>query len=227
MPRRYSMGTLVTRCQQRADLEGDEHISTAEWKALISEKWGELYALVAGTGLRYFETESTITADGSASYDEPDDHLATIGVDFVIDSAGRRRQLYEVQVLERSAYAGRTGEAFAFSHIDDQIYLHPNPTSGTYKLLYIPQPPDLSSFADGDEVDVVTPDGESFLIWSVAAMALPKSESDPSAAIGNAESARVRLVEWAAMRSFTQPRRRVAQDFDLYSDADEGDWRWG
>lgn len=219
MPRRYTMGALVTRCQQRADLENDGHVT--EWKALISEQYGDLYSIVAASGLRYFETEATITATGAASYAEPDDHLATVGLDHV-DSAGTRRPLAEIMVQERHRWIGLTGEAFAFALVDDRILLYPKPATGTYILIYIPQPPDLSSYADATVVDVVTPDGEAFLVWGVTVKALAKSEADVSLAIAEREAARTRLATWAALRSFNQPRR--IPEYGDYDPIDPSAW---
>lgn len=207
MPRRIAMSVLRTRCKRRADVEFDEHISDAEWNALISEKYGELYGLVCEAGLRYFETTSAITATGATSYTEPSDHLATIGLDY-LGSSGTRRRLKELMVHERDRLAGQTGDALGYTLVDDQIYLYPNPSSGSYQLLYIPQSPDLSSYADGDLVDVVNPDGEAFLIWGVCVLAKSKSESDVSLAMAREDDARERLQVWAVNRSMSEGRRR-------------------
>jgi len=212
--RNVVLSALVTRCQQRADLENDNHITTAEWKGLISEMNGELQLLVAETGMRYFETEATITATGAASYTLPSDHLATIGVAFVLDAAGRRRWLDELMVQERTAVIGQTGEAYFYELTAQTIILYPKPTSGSYPHLYIAQPPDLSGAADGTNVDVVTPDGEAFLIWGVAVKALAKSESDVRLAMAERDAARERLRNWAQLRSFNTPRRRVTVPLD-------------
>jgi hypothetical protein len=220
-----TLGTLVTRCQQRVDFEGDGHIATSEWKALISEQNGELQLLVAETGMRYFETEATVTATGATSYALPADHLATLGIEFVRDAAGTRRPLQEVMIQERAAVVGRTGEAYAYAIIGQNVELYPVPGSGSYKHIYIPQPPDISGAIDATSVDVVTPDGEAFLIWGVAVKALSKGEADVRVAMAEREAARERLRTWAQLRSFVQPRRRVLGDafaFDLGSDA--GDW---
>ena len=107
MPRRYDLETLVARCKRRADKENDEHISDAEWAALLSEAYGELYDIVSGTNLRYFETVHEFTADGSDSYDEPDDHGKTVGLDRV-DSDGTRFTLRPLMAQERIRFAGRT-----------------------------------------------------------------------------------------------------------------------
>src|SRR5688572_21160147 len=108
MARRYTLATLRTRCKQRADKENDSHISDAEWAALIGEAYGELYEIVAGTGLRYFETVHEFTADGSDGYDEPDDHGKTVGLDRV-ESDGSRYSLRPLMAQERQLYGGRTG----------------------------------------------------------------------------------------------------------------------
>lgn len=232
MPRRLEMGTVVERCQRRADLENDGHISAAEWLALISEQYGELYALVAETGLRYFEYTSTLTTTGAAYVSEPSDHLATVRIDYLVNgtTTGERRALDELMAQEQPRWSGRTAsnEARAFALVDDRIYLYPTPPSGqSYEILYIPQPPDLSTFASDDCVDVVTPDGEAFLIWGVAVKALAKSESNVQLAIAEREAARERLVAWATMRAFNQPRRRISGEFDgPLSGYDPADWRW-
>lgn len=227
MPRRYQLSELVTRCKRRADMEHDSSVSDSEWKALISEVYGELHGEVSATGLRYFETESTVTATGATSYNEPTDHLATIGVDLVVDSAGRRRELEELMPLEQARWSGLSGEAHRYALIDDQLYLFPNPSSGTYKWRYIAQSPDLSAEADATLVDVVSPDGEAFLVWGTALLALSKGEKDVTLAIQRQEAARVRLRSWASDRAMTQPRRMSMPGYgESFNDYDPSDWRW-
>lgn len=221
------MGTLVTRCQQRCDRENDNHISTGEWKSLISEQYGELWGIVAGTGLRYFETSAIITTTGDASYDEPADHLGTVLIARV-DTNGGRRDLEEIQAQERARWIGRTGDAYCYSLVDDQIYLYPTPPLGqNYEILYIPQPTDISGYLDSDPVDIVNADGLAFMIWGVAVKALAKSESDVQLAISEREASRGRLADWATERSFLSQRRRQVDDgyTDLYN-RDSADWRF-
>lgn len=225
MPRRLAMSTLVTRCKQRADRENDEHISDSEWKALISETFGDLYQTVAGTGMRYFEATSDITATGAASYNEPADILSLVAVRLVVNATtGETRDLDEIMMQESSLWSGETGEAQAYAHVDDQIYLFPKPSSGTYRLAYIPQAPDLSAYADADLVDLVTADGEAFLVWGVALKALAKSQQDVQLAMAEREAARMRLTEWAVLKALNTPRRRpVVMMGDHY---DAADWRF-
>lgn len=222
------MADVVLRCQRRADKEGDAHVGPAEWKALISEQYGDLFSVVAGAGLRYFEATHTITTSGAVSYDEPCNHLGTVGVDRV-HADGTRESLAELMPGERNLWAGQTGDARGYSLVDDQIVLYPRPPAGqTYELLYIPQPPDLSAAADDACVDVVTPDGEAFLVWGVALKALAKSESDVQLAMLERDAARGRLSEWATLRAFNTPRRRVFADDPFGYGGDDylpGDWR--
>jgi hypothetical protein len=225
MPRTYTMATLVERCQQRCDLENSDHISDAEWQSLISEAYGDLYSVVCESGLRYFETTTTVTATGATSYDEPNDHFATIKIERVL-SDGTRYELTDAMSQEETYLKGLTGDARFYTLPDDQLYLYPNPTSGTYIWTYIAQPPDLTTYDDEDLVDVVTPAGEAYLLWGTAVKALHKSESNAQLAMAERDSAREKLVEWTALRAFNQPRRRFVVDEYLEADTvDPADWR--
>ncbi len=225
MPRRFTLGDLVTMCQQRCDMENQTSISTTEWKRMISTTYGDLHSLVSSTGLRYFETSTTITATGAASYSEPADHLSTIGVDYVVNSStGQRRALYELMPQERNRFTGMTGQAVAFMLVDDALSLWPKPSSGSYVWLYIPQPPHLAALADAEVIDVITPDGESFLVWGVAVQAKAKEESDTNHAEREREAARQRVIEWATMRNILQPRRRIVEDDVDIGYRYPGDW---
>jgi hypothetical protein len=225
MPRRFQMGVLVTRCQQRCDLEHSGHISPAEWRALISEAYGELWSTVSGTGLRYFETSTTITADGSDGYIEPADHYSTSAITRV-SPGGRESMLDPLMPQEEPAYKGLTGDARRWTLVDDQLHLYPRPTSGTYKWYYLQQPTDLASYADDDIVDVVTPDGEAFLIWAVAVKARAKGEAGVQVHMAERERYREQLVGWAADRAITEHNYRVQRDAAFGGPLDDADWRW-
>ncbi len=216
MPRRYEMGTLVTRCQQRCDLVNDDHLATAEWKQLISEVYGELWSEVSSTGRRFFETSTTITADGSESYDEPEGHLSTLRIARV-DSDGRESQLDDVMPDEEAMLKGQTGDARYWTLVDDQLFLYPVPSSGSYKWYYLQQPTELSSYADDDIVDVVCPAGEAFLIAGVAVLALGKREKNVQLWLTERERQRELLQVWAFERNKGDLPRRVDDDvpYDL------------
>ena len=228
MPRRFTLAILVLRAQQRCDMENQGLISSDEWKAILSTAYAELYSIVAETGLRYFETRATLTTpavDGLDGFPEPTDHLSTVGV-FHVSSAGDRTPLFESMAQERHGFPAARGErSRGYAFIDDRLMLYPPPPDGqTYELLYVPQPPDLAGYLDTDLVDVVTPDGEAFLIWSAAVQALAKEESDTSLARAEREAARERVYNWAVLRAM-HSSRRVMVDGSPYG-YEEGDWRY-
>lgn len=179
---------------------------------LISEQYGELYSEVEKTGMRHFEaTPYSFTADGSASYPVPDDHLATIALYRVLNAAGSKVELDEMMAPELPRWAGQVGDALTFMVVGTAIYLFPKPSSGNYELWYMPQAPDLSTAADTTLVDMVQADGESFLINGVAFKAQSKGVSvdDPRMLAAEREAARIRFVDWCTLKAFTQPRRPV------------------
>lgn len=226
MPRLIEMGTLVERCQQRADKVNDDHVSAAEWRALISEVYGsDIFSTVAETGYRYFEYVASITTTGAAYVSEPDDHLETIRLDYVASTTDRR-QLHQVMPGEEPKLASLTGtEPVYYALIDDRIYLYPTPVSGlTLEMRYVPQPPDLSTYADSDPVDVVSPDGEACLVWGVAALARAKASQDVTLHLAKSERHKEALQLWAARRGASL--RRVVTDIDPLYDIgrDPGDW---
>ena len=90
MPRRVSMGELVTRCKQRCDMENSSLIGDAEWKTLVSEQYADLYSVICDSGLRYFETSTRFTTDGSNHVAEPEDHLSTLGLDYIVNATTDR-----------------------------------------------------------------------------------------------------------------------------------------
>lgn len=210
MSRLVLMSDLVLRCQRRADREGDTTIATPEWKSLISEQYGHLYSCVVKSGMRYFESTSTITATGATTYSLPADTDSIIGVDRVVNpTTGQTYQLDELMIQERNAFGGTSGDAVAYSIVGQNVVLYPRPLTGTYTLFYVPQSTDISSLPDTSTVDVVTADGEAFLIWGVAVKAIAKLREDPSLAISERNAAEERFVEDVNLRALANPRRRV------------------
>src|SRR5512139_854470 len=225
MARKLLMGDLVLRSLRRADLpETGGPFTVPEVKALISEQYGHLYSIVVQAGYRYFEAKETITATGAASYALPDDHDCTIGIDRVLDSAGSTEQLDELMVQERNAYSGSTGDACYYSVVGQTIVLFPRPSSGSYEHLYVPQSPDISALADTADVDLVTSDGEAFLIYGVAVKLLQKTESSTVDAMAERDAAEVRFTRDVGHRAVVNPRRRVVRQTPMLDDY--YDWSW-
>lgn len=224
MARNVTIADLVANIQQRGDLESDERVTATKLQRMLSAANGELQLAVIDSGMRYFETTATLSL--SASIALPTDHLATVGVDFVVDSAGSRRSLTEIMVQERDRVIGYTGEALWYALAGQAIELYPVPSTGTYKHIYVPQPPDLKTVATTTNVDTVTPDGEEFLVWAcvVKAYAGAAGDFDVRDAKEERDAAKARLVDWAGKRSFNTPRRRVVAD-RFPHDYEEGDYR--
>ncbi len=224
MARSFTVAQLISRGTKRADAEGDDHISSTEWKENLSTVYAELYSIIVDSGARYYETEATIAADGSASYALPAAHLSTIAIDGEVGN--RRYALREAMMQERNRHTGNTGRAQEFSLVGANIELYPIPSSGSYYHTYIPQPTDLSAANDGDSIDVVTPDGEAFITWSLSVLAKAKNEEDPRLDIAEREAARARVREWAMNRSFMNPRRTMLGDEDggFYGRRDPDGW---
>lgn len=202
-----TIATCLTRIRRRCDLENDSHVADAELQALLSESVGEMQMEVASAGLMYFKSEATVNL---STFALPSDHLSTIGVGYVYDSAGRRRPLREIMEPERDAWLGRTGDAQVYILNAQTIELFPVPSSGTYKHVYIPQPTDYSDSATSTSIDFVTPDGMAFVVEATCVKALRKSETDIAGFAMARDEAKARLKEWALDRSFMTPRRTGA-----------------
>lgn len=224
MARSFLLSALVTRCQQRCGMEGSDHVTSTELKGLISSAYGQLYMLFVSSGYPYFQSEQTMDSDGSTAL--PSDYLATIGVDYV-ESGGQRHALDLLMAQERNIYTGTTtgARAWAYAVNGTNVLLYPTPPTGqSYKHVYVPQPTELSGSSDSTSVDVVSPDGEEYIVSSVAVMALAKEESDTSVHERAAARAWARLEDWAQRRALNSPRRQVVDDGPYF--ADEADWRF-
>lgn len=211
-------------------MEGQSFVSDAEWKTYLSTAYAEMYAALVETGLRYYEKEHDVTTTGTASYKIPDDLLSLIGVDYNVNSGnGETRSLQPMMVQERNMFSNINGtsEAVYFAMVGPNLTLYPKPPSAqVYTLVYVPQPLDISSATDSFVIDVVTPDGESFLIWHMAFRALAKEESDTVNAKSEREDARGRLYSWAVLRMLNEPQRVITQDNYHQNGYREGDY-WG
>lgn len=228
MARIFTLGELVTLGKQYADQEGSDFISDAEWRGYFSSAYAVLYSTLVESGMRYFESTDTYTV-GADPWNLPEDFLSTVGVDYLLDGTltGRRYQLIESMAQERNMYSGvsSSGTAGRYAIVGSVLELHPTPATGqVYAHVYIPQPARLTS--DSDRVDVVTPDGEQFLIWYAVFLARDKEDTDVRSALRERENALVRLREWAQLRAFHSPRRPMVQQEIADYEYDPADWRW-
>jgi hypothetical protein len=226
MARLIALGTLVTRCRRRADKESDQSVSGDEFKGYISEKYGQLRDSVAEADPTFFEDVEDIVATGASSYSMPADLLSVASVDLLVNGAiGSRPSLRLLMGQERVEWASRTGEASCYAFSGSSIELHPHPTSGTYRIRYVPQSPDLTDAADNTDVDVLNSAGEAFLIWGVASMACDKGEADIRNKTAQSEAALARCISLVVNRAIHEPRRRVVERLPI-DQFDPEDWRY-
>jgi hypothetical protein len=216
-----TLGELVASSQQLANQANGQQLDGPEWKSHISTRYGRIHTTVADTGARCFEAEATVNLANLAL---PSDHRSSIGVDFVIDASGRRRELPEIMIEERNVFTGVTGEALGWALSGTSLQLFPTPTSGTYKHLYVPQPTRYNTSSDATQIDVLTSDGLDAIIWSVASIALHRAESAQQRAIDEADAAFKRLKEWAVARSLTMPKRQVITSLNCNRGDIHGAW---
>lgn len=182
------------------------------FNAVISEVYGNLWTIIGGQASRYFETSETFTADGSASYDEPEGHMKTVRVARVLDD-GTEVPLRALQPQAESRYRGRVGDAIGYALIDDQLVLLPKPSSGTYKWYYEQQATELSEYADGDVVDVACSAGMSYVIWGTALIINGELEGNATLAMRERDKWEEETRVWASNRE-PDPKVRPADDTD-------------
>jgi hypothetical protein len=221
-----TMGTLVSRCSQRAsEGEGDSNVEGPEVKSIISEYYGELHALVSDKGARYFETEATLDLNNLAL---PSDHLSTIGVDLVLSgTTGPRRPVWgPIGPQERTYLIGSSsgGPAYFWAEEGTSLALYPTPTSGTYKHLYVPQPTDLSTAADSTSVDLINIYGQRLVIWGVASVIQHRGSASQERSLAEYKRAVDAVEYWACQRALLQPIYRIPSD--VLEALRCGRWRW-
>lgn len=221
-----TLGTLVTRCQQRADREGDSQLDPTEYKDLISEKYAEMHALISEKDPTFFSTEATLVLSNLAL---PAGYMSTLSVDFVFDTSTDRRRPLDgpVSVQDRVGLVGMSGSVALFYAIDaTALALFPTVTTGTYKHRYLAQPTDYSGSSDSTAVDVINVYGRKFIINGVAAIARAKGGEDATFLIAERESALKQLEYWACQRALTHaPHRPIAASAQGPYTARDSDWR--
>lgn len=220
MPHLVTLGDLRLAAQQICDMENSDFISTAEWNRMLADCWEDLFAAVADTGLRYFETSVTWTAQSNIdTYDEPVDFYQTCAI-YRVDSSGRIYPLREIMAQEEPFYRGLSGsDAIAYMHLDSELTLFPNPQSGTYQWRYVYRPYDFTTAADSFRIDVCVPDGRSFVVYAAAAMACIKEESDSTVLRQERDVCRERVADWASKKNLNSNRRVVQDPGGLFGDS--------
>lgn len=216
MAHTLTLGSLVTLCRQRCGNDLSGPLDDPEYKSLISEVYGELHAMTAEKGARYFQTEATITTTGAVTYALPSNHLDTIGVDRILSgTTGLRAPVYgPISPQERTRLMGLSGPASRFGIEGANLALYPVPPSGTYMHLYVPQPTDYSTSVDTTSIDLLNIYGRKFVIWAVASIAQHKGTDSQQRAVDEAAKALAQVEYLACLRAAAQPSYCVPDLFD-------------
>ena len=216
MPLQLTIQNLLDRSRRRADKVGDDGLTDPFLQQLLAEVYNTLYTSVGETGHRYFEASQAIATTGAVSYTMPTDHLGTVRVERVLDTAGRSMPLREISAQEQTYWRGLTGPAYRYAVADDQLFLLPTPPSGdNYVIYYIPQAPDISTLLGSCLIDLVVPAGERYLINGTAALAKAQTDGNVEFLISERDQALVDLIEWSSLRAFTQAPSPFVEDYDV------------
>ena len=182
------------KVRRRADQESVGFITDLELNDYINASLAELHEILVMEDLAYYESEQTVTADGSSTYALPTDYFGTQTVERV--SGTTYAPLTPVDAGERHRYAG-TGEAIAYRVVGNNLELLPAPTSGTYRHTYVAYPALLTLDAD-------TIDGhmgwEEWIVVDCAIKCHIKEDSTPRALMAERERLTERVVTAAKAR---------------------------
>lgn len=228
--RQFRLDVLVQRAKEAIDAENQRSITDQTWRSWIGTANGTLHGIVASTGYRYFESVQTIVTDGLNSlFALSADHYMSGTVVRVVTEQDRRRLIrasaQETALMPRGAGAQVGSEASRWAQIGQSIYLGPYrpPAGQTYEHIYVPQPLDLTDAVDATLVDVVTSDGEAFIINAAAVKGLLKQDKDPRLHRDERDEARANLEAWASTRALLE--RHVLQGGDdFYGSRDPAEY---
>jgi hypothetical protein len=210
--------------------EADRFVQTAEVNDLINTAYKELYGQLIRHGMQRSETVYTVTATGAATYALPADFWALLGV-HLVDTAGRRFP------LERHDHRHRpdrsfNSDAISYRVVNTTLELSPVPLTGSYEVLYVPLPGELTD--DADLVDGVLGWEEYVVLW-VAARLLKKEGSlaEANSCIQDAQALMQRIQDEAQAAELNNGNRIANTRHGISGRGLPGDYafsirpRWG
>lgn len=203
-----TLANIRLRIKQRSDNEhtGSSFVSDSELDGLINKSRQELFGLLLLNGLNSVpETSYEITADGSETYDLPDDFVTAMSVYRIEGGNHIRLVRHDARHHPNTEVKGDASTYRIWGYKTDAvIQFSPIPTSGTYKVRYVAAPTDLA--ADGDIVDGVL-GWEEYIVVDVAIDVLIK-EGAPPHIINELKGQRREMVQRiereAAMRDMSE-----------------------
>jgi hypothetical protein len=196
----YTLAQVRTRVRQRTDTVGSDFVTDAELNQLINTAYTELYGMLVTKSLHRSETVYEVATTGAESYDLPSDFFGLIGV---YRAVGEDKVPLE-RFPDKFRPGSRTGDAVSYRVSGLSLVLYPKPSSGTYDVVYIPVPGDLS--ADDDTLDGVL-GWEEFVVIEAAINVLAKEESDTTALEIKRERILRRIRDEAEAAEFTETPR--------------------
>jgi hypothetical protein len=195
-----TLDTLRTRIRQRTDQEHtpSEFVTDAELNQLINTSYAKLYGELVRAGLHVAESTSDVTATGAATYALPTDFYSMIGVYHSENGYNRRLKMHSARFRPGSA---QVGPAISYRVNNYALELFPRPASGTYMVVYVPQPAEL--VGDDDTLDGVL-GWEEFVVVDVSINVFIKEETDTSVLERERERLMTRIREEAYAAEMTE-----------------------
>lgn len=204
MARPVSMGELVTRAQQLADMEGSSFISASEWRTYANRHITQLWDMLVDAGpADYYSSDWSFTVqEGVRAYSLPGDFRSLLRI-LQSTSGSKSKAVLPLRAEERS-YASDPAKSFSVT------------------VEYVPTPPVLT--ADTQVIDGIS-GWEDLIAAGMAREALTKEESDTSAVQNIIDREAARIESYAAYRD-RGPRfvgyetRQDEVDRSIWADSD-------
>jgi hypothetical protein len=170
MPRTVTLGNILERARQRADMVGtDVFITDAAWKMLLDTAYAELVDLLIKHELHQFETTQTITSTGTNTYALSSDHYKTLGMDY-LRATGVYEEVPEVTFAQRNLYNSLnslSGSPMGYRLVGANVVFYPAPPTGqVFRHTYVPAPASIAALADATAIDGVAGWDEYMVIHS-------------------------------------------------------------
>lgn len=204
--RTVTRAEIVSMARELADEQSSQFVTAAAVNAMLNGSVALWYGLVVRACPERFEKVQSITADGSASYNLPSDHMGTLSVELAISDL-QSIDVPRIMFQERNHLSRAPGNrAIGYRLAADKLLLLPPPQSGTYRHVYVPTAPVLTQ--DSDTVDGVN-GWEQLIVYDLAIKMRAKDE----AAVTDLERQRDRVeleIEAAiSERDMANPQRIV------------------
>jgi hypothetical protein len=187
MARLITVGDIITRARDRADMSNSGFITPASALAMFNESYTLLYDILVEAYSHYYATTDTLSlVSGTVAYDLPDDFYKLITADQVV-SPGVFSTIFPYSELERNSTL--TSDANSIPNVD-------------VRLRYIPAPLYYTDLAD--TIDGVS-GWEGLIVTDLAIMFLEKEETDTSALQARKVQQMSRIQSVSKNRDVTMP----------------------